>query len=77
MDEPVHRYKLTGAWAQCGTTPPYRCLPMKVRMEQGVPQILAGGEWIDFPKDGPRPTIARFYGMPVAGIASDWETDHG
>lgn len=67
-----YKYTIRSAWAQCGDAPPYNCIPLSVRNEDGKPQIKISGRWIDFPKDGPRPVIESHFGMTVAGIASDW-----
>lgn len=64
--------ELTAAWAQCGDAPPYNCVPVPVRMNGGMPQIQIKGQWINFPAEGPRPIVEKYYGMKVAGIASDW-----
>jgi hypothetical protein len=71
---------LTNAWLQIGTEPPFTCVRIPVRNDP-VPQVNVNGfgsiddpNWIDFPKDGPRPGIKEdAYGRPVAGIASDWK----
>jgi hypothetical protein len=44
-------------------------------MNGDIPEIKIKGEWLAFPKDGPRPDIKEYYGLPLAGIASDWELD--
>lgn len=65
---------LTQAFVQCGEKPPYRLFEIPVRMndENGMPQIWHKGDWIDFPYEGPRPTIEKYSGMPVVGISATW-----
>ena len=66
-------YIITDAKAQCGKEPPYNLLNIPVRMNGEMPQIQIKNEWIDFPKDGPRPNIEKYYGLPLSGISSSWK----
>lgn len=71
------RMVITDAKAQCGTEPPYNLVNVPTRMLGDMPQVKIEGEWIDFPKDGPRPEITRYHHMPCVGITTSWEYDHG
>lgn len=69
MSEPI----LKSAMVQCGEAPPYNLLNIPVRMNGNMPQINNRGEWLDFPRGGPRPVIKRYFGQSVAGISPVWE----
>ena len=68
-----YKYVIVDAMAQCGTKPPYNLLNIPVRMNGDMPQIKINGEWVDFPKDGPRPAINTYMRVPCAGISTSWE----
>lgn len=66
---------ITDAWAQCGETPPYNCLRMPTQVIDGVSYIKIAGEWVVVSSGEPKPKLERYWGMPVAGIATSWETE--
>lgn len=67
-----YKYVIVDAMAQCGTEPPYNLLNVPVRMHDEIPQIKINGAWVYFPKEGPRPQIDKYAGLPCVGISASW-----
>lgn len=65
--------QLVAAYLQLGEKPPYNVINIPVREVNGMPQVKIRQNWVDFPREGPRPKISTYLGHPVAGIASDWQ----
>lgn len=66
-------YVLENACLQLGVEPPFNCVYIPVRMEDGMPQIKIKSEWHDWPRDERRePPVKSAWGLPVAGISSSW-----
>ena len=71
----MEHHILISASLQLGTEPPFKCVPLPVRMANGEGEVRLNGKWLPCPYNGEKPKPAVMRGVPVAGIATTWEME--
>lgn len=69
---------LTSAVLQLGTAAPFRCVDLPVRRGGLYPEVRLNGVWhnADYNAKGAGlPKLVSYRGMPVAGVATTWESE--
>jgi hypothetical protein len=66
---------LTSACLQVGEWPPFKLIALPVRNVGGEGEVRLNGRWQPCPYRGEKPKVVSVRGMPVAGIATTWETE--